>query len=266
MTVLDEIISGVLIDLEQRKKARPLDEVIDSAARAQAPLDPVPSFRMPGISVIAEVKRNSPSKGKLAVIADPAELAEQYQVGGAAAVSVLTEQRRFGGSLADLDAVRARVNIPVLRKDFIVTPYQVYEARAHGADLILLIVAALTHSQLQELHALATGLGMRVLVETHTPEEVMRAVDLGAELIGVNNRNLKTLEVDLAQFARLAELIPDEVIKVAESGILSLEDAQQVANVGADVILVGEALVRHDRPADAVARFRTVERYLSSEL
>lgn len=260
MSVLDDIIAGVRSDLAQREAALSLDEVIALADDAPDALDPWQAFREPGIAVISEVKRRSPSKGDLADIADPASLAAQYEAGGATAISVLTEQRRFGGSLADLDAVRARVTTPILRKDFIVTPYQVFEARAHGADLVLLIVAALDDYELAALHALARDLGMTVLVETHTPDEVRRALDVGAELIGVNNRNLKTLEVDLHQFARLAPLIPDAVAKVAESGIGTVDDVRLVADAGADVVLVGEALVKHGQPADAVARFRAVGR------
>ena len=260
MTVLDDIIAGVRADLADREHRLPLDQLVAVADAAAPAIDPWPGLRSPGISVIAEVKRRSPSKGHLADITDPADLAVQYEAGGATAISVLTEQRRFGGSLADLDAVRARVATPLLRKDFIVTPYQVFEARAHGADLVLLIVAALDDYELMSLHALACDLGMTVLVEVHTADEVRRALDAGATLVGVNNRNLKTLEVDLGQFARLADLIPDNVTKVAESGIFTVEDVRSVAAAGADAVLVGEALVRHGRPADAVAQFASVSR------
>lgn len=260
MSVLDDIVDGVRADLASREAALPLDAVVALAEDAPDALDPMPGLAAPGMAVIAEVKRRSPSKGHLADIASPADLAAAYESGGAAAISVLTEQRRFGGSLTDLDAVRARVTAPILRKDFIVTPYQVFEARAHGADLVLLIVAALDDYELSSLHALATDLGMTVLVETHTADEVHRAVDAGARLIGVNNRNLKTLEVDIAQFGRLAPLIPSGIIRVAESGILTVDDVRLVADAGADVVLVGEALVRHGSPADAVAQFRQVGR------
>ena len=164
----------------------------------------MPTLRGPGSSVIAEVKRRSPSKGDLAEIADPAVLARQYAAGGAAAISVLTEERRFGGSLDDLRAVRAAVDVPLLRKDFVVEPYQVLEARAAGADLVLLIVAALDDDLLRRLHDQARELGMTVLVEVHDEAETARAVDLGAELVGVNARNLKTLDVDPDTFGRLA--------------------------------------------------------------
>ncbi|HIW30823.1 MAG TPA: indole-3-glycerol phosphate synthase TrpC [Candidatus Luteococcus avicola] len=251
-TVLDQIIAGVREDLAQRQRATSVAELTELAAARPAALDPIPAMRRAPLSVISEVKRSSPSKGALAEITDPAELASHYEAGGASAVSVLTEQRRFGGTLADLDAVRERVTIPVLRKDFVVEPYQVLEARAHGADLVLLIVAALDDAQLRDLHDQITGLGMTPLVEVHTPEETERARSLGAELVGVNNRNLKTLDVDLAQFGRLAPMLGDEIVKVAESGILTPADAALVHSQGADVVLVGEALVRDGDPTAAI--------------
>jgi indole-3-glycerol phosphate synthase len=216
----------------------------------------MPRFRAPGTSVIAEVKRRSPSKGDLADIPDPAVLAKAYAAGGAAAISVLTEARRFGGSLADLRTVRSAVDTPLLRKDFMVTPYQLHESRAAGADLVLLIVAALDQPTLEKLYAEARGLGLTVLVEVHDAEETRRAVDLGAELIGVNARNLKTLDVDPDTFGRLAPLIPDDRVKVAESGISGVGDVERYAAEGANVVLVGEALVRDGDPEAAVASMR----------
>lgn len=252
-TVLDEIVVGVREDLAVREAALPLAELIGRVAAAPPPRDPLPAFTGPHLSVIAEVKRSSPSKGALAQIVEPARLAADYAAGGAAAISVLTEQRRFGGSLADLDAVRAAVELPILRKDFVVEPYQLYEARAHGADLALLIVAALDDDRLAGLYRLAVELGLTPLVEVHTPDESRRALDVGARLIGVNNRNLKTLEVDLAVFERIAPLLPADVVKVAESGILLPEHAARVRAAGADVILVGEALVTDNDPRSAIA-------------
>ncbi|MGA4668519.1 indole-3-glycerol phosphate synthase TrpC [Propionibacteriaceae bacterium Y1923] len=252
MGVLDDIIVGVRQDLAPRMAATPLADLEARLGEVAPPLDPMPAFRAPGLAVISEVKRKSPSKGELADIPDPAELAASYAAGGAAAISVLTEQRRFGGSLADLAAVRARVDIPVLRKEFIVTDYQVVEARAHGADLVLLIVAALDDAELRRLHDLSLELGLRPLVEVHTADEARRAVDLGAELIGVNNRNLQTLDVDLAQFSSLVELLPDDCVNVAESGITGPADAARLYDEGAQVLLVGETLVRHPDPTTAV--------------
>src|SRR5687767_12437343 len=181
VTVLDGILAGVREDLAQRQSEVPLSELKARVAAAPPALDPLPAFRSPEVSIIAEVKRKSPSKGELAAIADPAALAADYAAGGAAAISVLTEQRRFGGSLDDLAAVRARVDVPVLRKDFIVTPYQLWEARAWGADLALLMVVSLPGGLLEDLHGLARELGLTPLVEVHTEEELSRAVDLGAE-------------------------------------------------------------------------------------
>ncbi|MCC2593021.1 indole-3-glycerol phosphate synthase TrpC [Tessaracoccus sp. OS52] len=252
-TVLDSIIEGVRADLAERKAATPMFFVERAAVEAPAALSPMARFRAPELAVIAEVKRRSPSKGDLAEIVNPAALAAAYADGGAAAISVLTERHRFNGTLADLDAVRARVEIPVLRKDFMVDEYQFFEARAHGADLVLLIVAALDDSELARFLHLADELGLTALVETHTEAEVDRALEAGAELIGVNNRNLKTLDVDLATFGRLAGRIGGNAVKVAESGILSAADAARVASEGADVVLVGEALVKHGSPSEAVA-------------
>ncbi len=258
MSVLDEIVAGVRDDLAARQAHLPEAEL-----RAQlADLDPtravMPAFRGPGLSVIAEVKRRSPSKGDLAPIPDPAALAAAYAAGGADAISVLTEERRFSGSLADLYAVRAAVDTPILRKDFIVTEYQLLEARAAGADLALLIVAALDDRQLDDLHATARGLGLTVLVEVHEEAEVERALAIGTELLGVNARNLKTLEVDPDAFGRLASQVPDGVVKVAESGISGSADAARYAAEGADVVLVGEALVKDGDPRAAVAAMRGV--------
>ena len=252
MSVLDDIVAGVREDLLGREA-----EVSESELRARLldvppARDPMPLFRQPGSSVIAEVKRRSPSKGDLAGIPDPAALATAYERGGAAAISVLTEQRRFGGSLADLHAVRAAVDLPVLRKDFVVEPYQLLEARAAGADLVLLIVAALPGDALRRLHDLARELGLTALVEVHDEPEAERAVDVGATRVGVNARNLKTLDVDPATFAALAPHLPGDVVKVAESGISGPRDVRRHVGEGADVVLVGEALVRDGDPEAAV--------------
>ncbi|WKN50122.1 indole-3-glycerol phosphate synthase TrpC [Nocardioides sp. Arc9.136] len=252
MSVLDDIVAGVRADLAEREAALPLADVRAALADVDPPLDPMPHFRAPGSSVIAEVKRRSPSKGDLADIPDPAVLAAEYAAGGAAAISVLTEQRRFGGSLADLRAVRAAVDVPVLRKDFIVSTYQLVEARAAGADLALLIVASLPGDELRRLHDEARELGLTVLVEVHDEPETERAVELGAELVGVNARNLKTLEIHDDTFGRLAPLVPDDRVKVAESGIFSPADVQRFVGEGARAVLVGEALVKDGDPRSAV--------------
>ena len=251
-TVLDQIIDGVREDLAGRESRIPLERLRRQCDGLPAPRDAEALLRRPGLSVIAEVKRSSPSKGALSQIPDPAALASAYEAGGATAISVLTEERRFDGTLEDLDAVRAAVDIPVLRKDFMVTEYQVWEARARGADIILLIVAALTDEQLSTLMALAGTLGLTCLVEVHDEAETTRAVDLGATVIGVNNRNLKTLDVDTETFARLAPLIPETCVRVAESGVRGPEEARLFARAGADAILVGEARVIGGDPADGV--------------
>ncbi|SDR11383.1 indole-3-glycerol phosphate synthase TrpC [Thermostaphylospora chromogena] len=252
MTVLDEILDGVRADLADRQAAVPLEELKRRAERAPAPRDAYAALGGDRVSVIAEVKRSSPSKGPLAAIADPAALAADYEEGGAHVISVLTERRRFAGSLEDLAAVRAAVDVPILRKDFIVSSYQLWEARAYAADLVLLIVAALEQNALVSLIERAESIGLTPLVEVHTEEEVERAVDAGAKIIGVNARNLKTLEVDRDVFAKLAPKIPDGVIKVAESGIRGPHDLLAYARAGADAVLVGESLVTGRDPKAAV--------------
>ena len=255
LNVLDQIIEGVQEDLAVRKKRVGLNELMVKISSVKPAIDVLPSLQSSKLSVIAEVKRASPSKGALAKISDPAELALRYQAGGATAVSVLTEGRKFGGSLADLDAVRSAINIPILRKDFMVDDYQFFESRAHGADIVLLIVAALSDLQLSEFYAIAKSLGMQVLVETHTLEEVERALSLDPEIIGVNARDLTTLKIDLGAFDKLAQSIPAGKIKVAESGISSVAEVISYRNSGAEAILVGEALVKDGDPAQMIQNF-----------
>ncbi|MDT0265036.1 indole-3-glycerol phosphate synthase TrpC [Streptomyces sp. DSM 44915] len=253
MSVLDEIIEGVRADLADRQAQVSLDQLKERAAAAPPAKDGVAALKGDSVTVICEVKRSSPSKGALAAIADPAGLAADYEAGGAAAISVLTEQRRFGGSLADLAEVRARVDIPVLRKDFVVTAYQLWEARAHGADLVLLIVAALDQPALVSLVERAESIGLTPLVEVHDEDEVERAVDAGARIIGVNARDLRTLEVDRSTFERVAPEIPGGIVRVAESGVRGPHDLIAYANEGADAVLVGESLVTGRDPRAAVA-------------
>jgi indole-3-glycerol phosphate synthase len=253
MTVLDDILAGVREDLAERQARVSLDDLKLEARRKPDAKDPMPVFRGDGIAIIAEVKRSSPSKGALADIADPAALASEYAEGGAAAISVLTEQRRFGGSLEDLRAVRGRVDVPVLRKDFILSSYQLWEARAAGADMVLLMVAALEQEALVSLIERSHSIGLCPLVEVHDEEETLRAVDAGAQLIGVNNRNLKTLEVDRNTFARVAPSIPTNLVRVAESGVRGPHDVIEFARAGADVVLVGETLVTGRDPRASVA-------------
>ena len=251
-SVLDSIVQGVRADLAVRESEVDFAEIKRRAQKAPPPIDALARLHEPGIGVIAEVKRRSPSKGALAPIEDPAELAEAYAEGGARMISVLTEQRYFGGSLADLAAVRAAVDVPVLRKDFIVSSYQVHEARAHGADIVLLIVAALDQNTLVGLLERVESLGMTALVEVHTEDEADRALEAGAKVIGVNARNLHTLEVDRSIFGRIAPGLPSDVIRVAESGVRGPGDLLTYAGWGADAVLVGEGLVTSGDPRAAV--------------
>lgn len=252
-SVLDSILEGVRADVAAREAVVGMAEIKEAANSAPPARDVLAALRAPGIAVIAEVKRASPSRGQLASIADPADLARAYQGGGARIISVLTEERRFNGSLADLDAVRAAVSIPLLRKDFVVRPYQIHEARAHGADMLLLIVAALEQPALVSMLDRTESLGMTALVEVHTEEEADRALQAGAKVIGVNARDLKTLEVDRDCFARIAPGLPSNVIRVAESGVRGTADLLAYAGAGADAVLVGEGLVTSGDPRSAVA-------------
>jgi indole-3-glycerol phosphate synthase len=206
-----------------------------------------------GLAVIAEVKRRSPSKGVLAPDLDPARVARDYAAGGAACLSVLTDRQFFGGSPEDLVAARQASGLPVLRKDFTVAPADVCDARLMGADAVLLIVAALSGAELAELHALAEEVGLDVLVEVHDETELGRALEGGARLVGVNQRDLETFEVDPARAEKLAGAIPEDVVAVAESGIRGPEDAARLAAAGYQAVLVGESLVRAPDPAAAVA-------------
>ena len=254
MSVLDDIIAGVRQDLKEREDRVPLARIKEMETQVPEAKDALGALRNRdgAVKIISEVKRSSPSKGALAAIPDPAALASTYEAGGASVISVLTEQRRFNGSLADLDAVRAAVDIPILRKDFIVTPYQIHEARAHGADLVLLIVAALEQNVLVSLLERTRSLGMEALVETHSRLEALRAMEAGASIIGVNARNLKTLEVDRSTVEQVIDVIPQDVVAVAESGVANAHDVFEYAKWGADAVLVGEALVTSGDPRASI--------------
>ena len=254
MSVLDDIIVGVRQDLKEREDRVPLARIKEMETQVPEAKDALGALRNRdgAVKIISEVKRSSPSKGALAAIPDPAALASTYEAGGASVISVLTEQRRFNGSLADLDAVRAAVDIPILRKDFIVTPYQIHEARAHGADLVLLIVAALEQNVLVSLLERTRSLGMEALVETHSRLESLRAMEAGASIIGVNARNLKTLEVDRSTVEQVIDVIPQDVVAVAESGVANAHDVFEYAKWGADAVLVGEALVTSGDPRASI--------------
>ena len=242
MSVLDSIIEGVREDLAARR--RPLSQLHEEISSAAPVIDAHPRLRAHEMNIIAEVKRSSPSKGALAEISDPVDLARRYEDAGAAVVSVLTEHRRFGGSLEDLIAVRKGIDMPILRKDFMVDEYQFLEARAAGADVILLIVAALSKNQLKDYYDLATELGLAALIEVHTRQELEDALEIDPRIVGVNARNLKTLEIDLAAFSELIPEIPEGIIRVAESGISQRSEVEMAQSSGASAILVGETLVR----------------------
>lgn len=253
---LETLVGSALQLLAVRATAVPLKE-IEKQARAQPPprdfVKALRSARDRGAALIAEIKRASPSRGSLAPDLEPAHIAAAYAAGGAACLSVLTDRTHFSGSLEDLVAARAACALPVLRKDFLVTPYQIFEARAHGADAVLLIAAALTKGRLQELRTLAASLRLAVLVEIHDEAELEAAQACKPDLLGVNARDLKTLDVDRDCFARIAPGLPSNVFRVAESGIRGTADLLAYAGAGADAVLVGEGLVTSGDPRGAVA-------------
>lgn len=244
-TVLDRILDRKVQELALQRDRLPEAEMRARAEKASfAPRDMLAALRSEQVSLIAEVKRASPSKGLLARDFAPVLTAATYAHNGASAISVLTDEEFFQGSLEYLRAIRRAVDVPLLRKDFVIDAYQVYEGRVAGADAILLIVAALADAQLAELYALTIELGMTALVEVHQEWEMERALLLGADLIGINNRDLKTFHVDLATTGRLAGMVGDDVILVAESGIHSAEDVRAMRRLGASAVLVGESLMK----------------------
>lgn len=245
--MLESLFAGSLEDASRRAELRSSEEIEKLALAREKPQDAVQIFSASNnVSVIAEIKRASPSRGLIAQIPDPAGLATVYEESGAAAISVLTEERYFRGSLEDFAEVRSKVSTPLLRKDFIASEYQVLEARAYGADIILLIVAGIPHELLIRLDKLSGDLGMRTLVETHNQAEVEFAAEIGAKLVGINARDLSTFETDRTLFAELSHILPSDVIKVAESAVRNVDDVREYVAAGADVVLVGEALVTGD--------------------
>jgi len=247
--ILQEIIENKRTEIAERQQRVPLETLQLQVQSAPAPR----SMTFDGeMSLIAEVKRRSPSQGTLASAIDPMEQARAYERGGAAAISVLTDERFFGGSFEDLRAVRDSVEIPVLCKDFILTPYQVYEARAQGADVLLLIVSTLDDETLITLHKLVLALGMAALVEVHDQHDLARAIAAEARLIGINNRDLTDFSVDLVTTEYLAPLVPDDVVVVSESGVATRQDVQRAAAAGARAVLVGEILMRSEDPAGTI--------------
>lgn len=245
--MLDELFAGSVADAQRRLETRSIREV-ERVALANIPAIDALYALAPSdqIKVLAEVKRASPSRGQMNEIADPAKLAKIYEAAGASAISVLTEERKFKGSLEDLVAVRAAVDVPILRKDFIANEYQILEARAAGADIVLLIVAGLPQKDLVRLKHFIEELGMTAFVETHSETELLRALELDTKLLGINARDLSTFETDRDLFAKLVPLVPADVIKVAESAVRNAQDVAHYRKSGADVVLVGEALVIND--------------------
>ena len=248
--ILDEILANKRAELAERKQTEPESALARRAAAAAPAGDFQAALAGPNLAVIAEVKRASPARGPLRIDMDAPAMAARYAEAGAAAISVLTDERYFQGSDQDLVAVRAAVGVPVLRKDFVVDAYQVYEARALGADAVLLIVRALESRLLRELAILAGELGMAALVEVHTPEELDTAAEIGATLIGINNRDLTRMTVDLSTTERLLARVPAGATVVSESGIRGAQDVRHLQTLGVDAVLVGEALVTADDPAE----------------
>jgi indole-3-glycerol phosphate synthase len=254
--MLERIVSDTR---ERLVELRPFSSALrDRAAEMPPPPDFRSALSAPGLSVIAEVKRRSPSRGSLSDELDPALQSKRYAEGGAAAISVLTEPFHFGGSNADLEAVRSSVAVPTLRKDFTLEPLQIWEAKSIGASAVLLIVAILDDDTLARLHDEAAAAGLAALVEVHSEDEAQRALAIGADLIGVNNRDLTTFETDLATAERIAPLIAGDALTVGESGINTGSDARRMVEAGYDAVLVGESLVRSPDPAALIRELRGV--------
>ena len=253
---LQEILSATRADLDQKKKEVPFKNLEKEVAKTPPPrrfIEAIASSRR--IHVIAEIKRRSPSAGPLRPHLDPSDLAKEYEAAGASALSVLTNPTHFGGHLKDLQAARGAVSLPVLRKDFIIDSYQIYESRAAGADAVLLIVGALENAELAALAALSVQLGMAPLIEIHDRSELERALALKPAVIGINNRNLKDLSVDLLTTRTLKPLIPEGTVVVSESGYGSPDQIQSLQGLGVNAVLVGESLLRQDSPARTLQAF-----------
>ena len=262
-TVLDKILARKVEEIAERKVIVSLDEMMESSLETPYGVrDMMSALQKETVALIAEVKRASPSKGIMVQDFAPVMIASTYNQNGASAISVLTDEDFFMGHLDYLTAVRESVTVPVLRKDFIIDPYQVYEGRVAGADAMLLIVAALSDSQLEELYEVVTGLDMTPLVEVHNEDEMERALKLGAKLIGINNRDLKTFTVDLETTSRLASMVSDDVLLVAESGIKNADDVKRMGQLGAHAVLIGESLVMSDDILGLLMLFETWREWL----
>lgn len=267
-TAFDAIIARVRKDVEMREHAVSLADLKERAHRIPSAISAIPTLQGTEdrrLAIIAEVKRRSPATGALAASFDASALAESYAIGGAAAISVQTDHRLFGGSLGDLDAVRACVDVPVMCNDFILTPYQIWEARAHGADIVLLMVQALKQTVLTSFVERVHSLGMTALVEVHDREEARRALDSGARVIGVNALSLSTMDLDMRIFDQVVDVIPSGIIRVAQSGARNPQDVLNYARSGAHAVLVGEALVTSPHPSDVVREMVAVGYHPSLE-
>lgn len=248
--MLAELFAAARSDAEQREQVLPYTELQTLALKQPAAVDVYQSLaRASHIKLIAEIKRASPSRGHMADIADPVALGLGYQQAGAHAISVLTERTGFKGSLEDLRSVSAAVSIPTLRKDFISTEYQILEAKAAGASMVLLILAELSEVEFSRLYNFAHSIGLGVLVETHSETEIETAISAGSKLIGINTRDLTTFKTDIGLFEKLAEMLPTDAIRVAESSVREIADVKRYREAGADVVLIGEALVTGDYTA-----------------
>jgi len=255
MTILDEIIEYKRQEVEERKQLLSVEELQKSVFFQRKTFSLVAAIeRKRGKAVIAEFKRRSPSKGVINLQADVAQTTMGYMQAGVAGISVLTDEKFFGGNTGDLLGIREQIAVPILRKDFVVDPYQVYEARAIGADVILLIAACLSAQQMIELSTLAASLGLETLFEIHDVAEIDK-LPPAARLVGVNNRNLKNFEVDLSHSRHLCSLLPTSCMKIAESGIHSPEDAQKLREAGFDAFLIGEYFMKHASPEAVCKKF-----------
>jgi indole-3-glycerol phosphate synthase len=259
MAMLEQLLESARAGVERRREQRPLSELESALPRGREgrPFDE--ALTRPGLSVIAEFKRRSPSAGEIRPGATPAEIAGAYEAGGAAALSVLTDEEHFGGSYEDLRAAREACELPILQKDFVVDPYQLYEATANGADAILLIVAALSDEDLSSLFETAGDLDLDAVVEVHDEQELERALNVDADVIGINNRNLDDFSVDVKRTFELITDVPAGKTVVSESGIADRETLEELERVGVDAVLIGEALMRADDPEAKVRELSTVE-------
>jgi len=262
MALLDEIVKNKTKEIKQQIRKKPISELFERVEGQREPKSFSEVIRNEKVvQIIAEIKKASPSAGRLRENFHPVEIAESYRKNGAAAISVLTDERFFEGKLDYLGHVQKAVDIPLLRKDFILDPYQVIEARAFGADAILLIMAILSNSQFTELLATADGINLECLVEVHNTKELERAMTAEPQIVGINNRDLTTFEVDLSTTEKLLEIIPEEIILVSESGIQSQKDVEMLGQLGVDAVLIGEALMRREDAGKALLEFVGAEKW-----